>query len=181
MRSLLPFPLLPKAGFLIPKPFLTDDCLACSEKFEWWRLHNFPRQSIPVLNCPNHYSHLICGGHKGWHSFHTKRKGLLEHTGSLISVGWFSCDVKNGFFPAHSALWHRLGTWKKAAAKSPFPELLASLRTQELMELTPPCGVRPKHGCQHIPCSPRNFVFLELMIFVHFSGISGHVLDIRSK
>lgn len=165
MRSFLPFPLLPKAGFLIPKPFLTDDCLACSEKIKWWRLHNFPRQSIPVLNCPNHYSHLICGVHKGWHSFHTKGKGLLEHTGPWILVAWFSCDVQDGSFPAHSAFWHRLGLWKKAAAKSPFPELLVNLSTQEL---TPPCRVKPQHGCQHTPCSPRNFVWLELSNFVHF-------------
>lgn len=132
MRSFLPFPLLPKARFLILKPFLTDDSLARSEKFKWWRLHNFPRQSIPALSCPNHYSRLICGGHKGWHRFHTERKGNLENTGSLIILGWFSWHVEGAFFPAHCALCCRLGLWKKAAAKSPFPELPMSLKIQEL-------------------------------------------------
>lgn len=136
MRSLIPFPLLPKAGFVILKPFLTDDCLARSEKFKWCRLHNFPGPSIPVLNCPNHYPHLFCGGLKGWHSFRTKRKGLLENAGSLISAGWFYSDAKDGSFPSRGTLWHRLGTWKKAAAKSLFPELLAwawGLRNSHLL------------------------------------------------
>lgn len=153
MRSFLPFPLLPKAGLLILKLFLTHDCLACSEKFKWWRLHNSPGQAIPVLNCPDHYPHVICGGHTSWHSFLTKRKGLFENTESLISVGSFSCDVKDGSFPAHSALWQRLCAWRKVNH-----HFQSCLWAWALGSASLPALWGQSRGASSVPCSPTNFV-----------------------
>lgn len=104
IRSFLPFPLFPKARLLTLRSFLTDDCLARSKKIQMMETLQLPKaiyssaqlsQSLFTFNLWRTKADMV---------FPYKRRGLLENTGSLISVGCLSCDVQDGSFPADTGV-----------------------------------------------------------------------------
>lgn len=86
---------------------------------------------------------------KGWHSLSIQKERTFRKHRIFDFSGLFLLWFAGWFLPRR----HR------CRAAWAFPELFVSLRAQELIL---PYSVRPERGCQHVSCSHRKFVSLEL-------------------